>query len=101
MHNTIMTNVIVTTPEELVSLIEGCLRKHLRREPVQETLPEHLSLDGAIAYLNGNGFLTSKTKIYRLTSQNKIPYMKYGKQLVFSRKLLHEWMMDNAIQVNE
>lgn len=54
-------------------------------------LPDTLSMPNALKVLADNGFPTSKAKLYKMTSQEQIPFMKYGNKLVFSRKALIEW----------
>ena len=54
-------------------------------------LPDTLSMPNALKVLEDNGFPTSKAKLYKMTSQEQIPFMKYGNKLVFSRKALIEW----------
>lgn len=54
-------------------------------------LPDTLSMPNALKVLEDYGFPTSKAKLYKMTSQEQIPFMKYGNKLVFSRKALIEW----------
>jgi excisionase family DNA binding protein len=42
-----------------------------------------------------------KSTIYRLSMDNKIPFQKYGKRLVFSRKSLLEWIESRTIGTQE
>lgn len=42
-----------------------------------------------------------KSSIYRLSMDNKIPFQKYGKRLVFSRKNLLEWIDSRTIGTPE
>jgi len=41
----------------------------------------------------------SKPTIYRLTAAREIPYSKRGKELVFSRKTILEWMEGRTVNV--
>ena len=59
--------------------------------PYSSDLPDTLSMPNALKVLEDNGFPTSKAKLYKMTSQEQIPFMKYGNKLVFSRKALIEW----------
>lgn len=42
-----------------------------------------------------------KSTIYRLSMDNNIPFQKYGKRLVFSRKSLLEWIESRTIGTQE
>jgi len=41
----------------------------------------------------------SRSTIYRLTATREIPYSKRGRQLVFSRKAITEWMEGKTVNV--
>lgn len=44
----------------------------------------------------------SKTYMYKLTHQNKIPFFKpHGKQIYFSREELERWLMQNPVKTKE
>ena len=86
-----MDKIIITTPEELKNLICNAIEPYFHSIDQPQSLPDQLTLDQAVAFLNDYGFPTSKTKIYRLTSENKMPYKKFGNRLVFSKALLLDW----------
>lgn len=92
-----MEKIIVTTPDELRSLIEEIFTNSCEKTRDREkSTAEHMTLEDAMVYLKENGFPTSKAKMYRLTSKNEIPHRKYGNKLVFSRKKLMDWVLRNA-----
>ena len=92
-----MEKIIVTTPDELRSLIEEIFTRSCKKvENLEKSSAEHMTLEDAMIFLKGNGFPTSKAKLYRLTSKNEIPHRKYGNKLVFSRKQLMDWALKNA-----
>jgi len=94
--------IIVTTPDELRKIIEDAISASLKQDRKKEpVVADHLSLDDAVAFLKQSGFPTSKTKIYRLTSTNGIPYKKYGNKLVFSRKKLLDWALQKTVDVGD
>lgn len=67
------------------------LEKFIERRLVQEK--EILNLGEACAYLS-----TSKSQMYKLTSQNIIPHSKPGGKLVYFKKVdLDAWAMSNPI----
>ena len=44
----------------------------------------------------------SKTYMYKLTHQNKIPFFKpHGKQIYFSREELERWLMQNPAKTKD
>lgn len=96
-----MDKIIVTTPEELRTIIEEILIAYGKKQESSKPIAEHLTLDDAITFLKENGFPTSKAKMYRLTSKGKIPCLKYGNKLVFSRNELMAWVLRNSVDMND
>ena len=84
-----MTKVIVTTSDELESLIQNCFRKAMSEQTGKSETPktEFLNLKEAAQYLN----LANQT-IYGLTSKNEIPFLKRGKKLYFKKSELENWI---------
>ncbi len=84
--------IIVTTQEELISLIEGTVRRVLsEKKPTSEqtgsSSPLLLSLKEAAGFLK----LAPQT-IYGFTSKRIIPFLKRGKKLYFKRADLEQWL---------
>ena len=98
-----MEKLIITTPQELKSILEEVLQENrdLSKMKKNEDAIDTLSLEGTIEFLNELGYTTSKAKIYKLTAANKIPYGKYGSKLIFSRKSLIEWTKRNTVDVTD
>jgi hypothetical protein len=88
-----MCEIIITTPEQLRTLIEEAVRSTLHPSQIKQTKesPDTITLAAALELLSENGYPTSKGKIYKLTSANQLPHRKYGNKLVFSRRGLLEW----------
>lgn len=86
-----MAEIIITTPDELVSIIRKTITEALNLQESTPDYPDKLTLDGAIELLKKEGFPTSKAKIYKLTSNDQIPFGKYGNKLIFSSKELLTW----------
>ena len=78
-----MANIIVATEEQIQEAVFNAVSKFFSGN--QQVAPN------ALKGLLDNGFPTSKAKLYKMTSQEQIPFMKYGNKLVFSRKALIEW----------
>ena len=87
-----MNELIITTPEQLRMLIAEAVKTsiHPFREQRAEP-PDTITLTAALELLCENGYPTSKGKIYKLTSANRLPHGKYGNKLVFSRRDLLTW----------
>lgn len=97
-----MDKLVITSSEELKMLIGEVIQLYLKDVQKQnEPLPDTLSLESALQFLNENGYSTSKGRLYQLTSQGIIPYGKYGNKLIFSRKKLLTWAETQTIQVTE
>lgn len=87
-----MKEIIITTPEELRSLIEEAVKTSVRPpENPKSEQPDTITLSVALEILREHGYPTSKGKIYKLTSANLLPHRKYGNKLVFSRRELLAW----------
>ncbi|MEZ4885231.1 MAG: helix-turn-helix domain-containing protein [Chitinophagales bacterium] len=83
-------NFIMTTPEQLEELI---------LKSIKTALLQHKPLETAISIkhiLNANEaarFLQiSKHTLYRMTSNNEVPFFKRGKKLYFKRSELLKWI---------
>lgn len=97
-----MSKINVTIEDYLQSLIENAVSRALSKEnkPTVVELPDNLTLSGATDFLKEQGFPTSKAKVYKLTSAEKIPHRKYGNKLVFSRKELLQWIESQTVRVS-
>jgi len=80
----ILTSVPVP---ELVELIVSELEARVSRKNTSEPLPDRISLSDVI-HITG----LKKSAIYKLTMAGSIPYGKYGRLLVFSRREITNWM---------
>lgn len=89
MENMILTPVAVN---ELVDLIAREVVDRINRPEKIEPLPDRISLHEACGITG-----SSKSQIYKMTMLNEIPFAKYGKRLIFSRKSLTEWLEARTI----
>jgi excisionase family DNA binding protein len=90
-----MTTILQMNQEDLRAEIKNCLRESLeeiKSLPSPEPLPDRITLQKA-CLLTGN----SKSQIYKLTMNEDIPFQKFGKRLIFSRKSLLQWMDERTI----
>lgn len=72
--------------------IKKILNNQKGREP---TLKKHLTISEAIQFLGRQGFIISKSKLYKLTSSQQIPYSKFNNKLVFSESEIQNWIDKN------
>lgn len=90
-----MTTILQMTQEDLRAEIKSCLREsidEIKSLPIPEPLPDRMDVFEACTL---TGF--SKSQIYKLTMKGEIPYSKFGKRLVFSRKALLHWMENSTV----
>jgi len=88
-----MSDLIITTKEDLENLIQASVRKvlseQIKQEPVhQETEDKFLNIKEASQYLN----LAEQT-IYGYTSKGLIPFIKRAKRVLFLKSDLENWLM--------
>lgn len=86
-----MERIIVTTPEELRLLVKEAVHGLIPNPQEEKSEPDAINLPEALAFLAENGYPTSKGKMYKLTSEGRIPHRVYNSKLVFSRKELLQW----------
>jgi excisionase family DNA binding protein len=90
-----MTTILQMNQEDLRAEIRNCLRESLeeiKSLPTPAPLPDRISLLEACQLIG-----SSKGQIYKLTMNEDIPFQKFGKRLVFSRKSLLKWMEERTI----
>ena len=95
-----MTNIILTTPEELKSIVSEAIAGILPHKAEQKPQID-INLNDSLKLMKENGYPTSKGKIYKLTSTGEIPCSHYGNKLVFSRKELLEWATTQTKRKND
>lgn len=96
-----MSNLIITTPEELRAIVKEAISGLITQSSVKESLPDTITLTTALELLAEHGYPTSRAKVYKLTSSGAMPHRKYGNKLVFSRKEVLEWASKESIRVGD
>lgn len=79
-----------------LAIIKSVLFEPIKKE---EEVPKFLNLSGALELLKHNGSPMSKSKLYKLTSSNKIPYHKCGSRLVFMCDELIYWAEEQRQEI--
>lgn len=93
-----MNKVIVTTADELQSLIQLSLVRALA-DSSQST---HTVSNELMNVLEASAFLNlSKQTLYGFTSRHEIPFFKRGKKLYFRRSELEAWVNVGKQKTNE
>lgn len=82
-------NIIITSPEELSSLIHESVKQALEENQQLDT--DFVSIQETSLYLN-----LSVQTIYKLTSKSQIPFIKKGKKLLFQKRELDLWLRDSS-----
>ncbi|HEU4790074.1 MAG TPA: helix-turn-helix domain-containing protein [Flavobacterium sp.] len=60
--------------------------------PRSEPDIKRLSINEAVKFLLEKGFPVSKSKLYKLTSEGKIPFEKFGMRVLFKQDKLIDWI---------
>lgn len=90
---TTMEMVILSPESTLSQIVTEAVRRALPyTERKHETLPDRIGVDDVEEETG-----LSKSTIYKLTMDKKLPCSKFGKQLVFSRKEIRQWLEANTI----
>lgn len=90
-------SVIVTTPAQLQSIISDAVNAILpkladfrrKNEPVET---DGMNVEDAARFLTEQGIPATRATLYNQVYKNTIPYKKFGRRTVFSKKELREWI---------
>ncbi len=90
-------SVIVTTPAQLQTIIGEAvgaiipkLADFRRKNEAVET--DGMTVEDAARFLTEQGIPTTRASLYNLIYKNSIPYRKFGRRTVFSKKELLAWI---------
>lgn len=72
--------------------VEEIKKMLISNKPRSETNIKRLSINEAQAFFIEQGFQISKSKLYKLTSEGKIPYDKFGVRVLFRQEKLMNWI---------
>ena len=85
-----MKQLIVIEAEDLEKMIKQAVKEALAAKSTQEPITEQPDLGGIEIACEVTGL--TKSTIYKLKMDGKIPVKKQGKKLYFSRKELTAWI---------
>lgn len=91
-----MDNNIVIVPldklrEIINSAVSESLEKILSTSHPTKREQESVDIDGALEFLNSNGYRIAKGQLYKETSSGNIPFHKFGHRLHFRISELRKW----------
>ena len=89
--------VIVTTPAQLRAIVADEVAAILpkladfrrKNEPVET---DGMNVEDAARFLTAQGIPTTRATLYNQVYKNTIPYRKFGRRTVFSKKELLTWI---------
>lgn len=84
-----MSEIVLISKAELNDIIATQLNKVLAHHAPAPA--DRVDIEGAVAYLNDIGCPISKHTLYGLVAKEEVPFGKFGRRLVFSRKELAGW----------
>ncbi|WP_300904689.1 helix-turn-helix domain-containing protein [uncultured Alistipes sp.] len=90
-------SIIVTTPAQLRELVAeqiGAILPKLadfrrKNEPVES---DGMTAEAAARFLTEMGIPTTRASLYNLVYKEAIPYRKFGRRTIFSKKELRAWI---------
>ena len=68
---------------------------------IEKTDVRNLDMDDLIAYLHTKGVKISKSKIYKLCMNRRIPFLKFGNRSVFRIQDIEQWIESNCKSVQQ
>lgn len=93
--------VIVTTPAQLQSMIGEAvgaiipkLAEFRRKNEAVET--DGMTVEQAAQFLTEQGIPTTRASLYNLVYKNSVPYRKFGRRTIFSKRELLAWIEERA-----
>nr|WP_315198259.1 helix-turn-helix domain-containing protein [uncultured Flavobacterium sp.] len=76
----------------LLREVEEIKRMLTSNMPRSEPNIKRLSINEAVKFMLEKGFPVSKSKLYKLTSEGKIPFEKFGMRVLFKQDKLIDWI---------
>lgn len=95
-------NVIVTTPAQLQNIISDAIDAIVPKLADFRRKNESVEADGmnaeaAARFLAEQGIPTTRATLYNLVYKEAIPYKKFGRRTVFSKRELLAWIESRTV----
>ena len=98
-----MNEIIVIPIHQVKDMIQSAV-KECMTEMMSLTKPnsdaDSVDIDGAVEYLNANGYKIKKSQGYKLTSSGSMPFYKFGTKLHFRIAELADWAQGKLLNGN-
>lgn len=90
-------SIIITTPAQLQTIISDAVDAIIpkladfrrKNEPVET---DGMNVDDAARFITEQGIPTTRATLYNLVYKEAIPYKKFGRRTVFSKRELLAWI---------
>lgn len=94
-------DLIVTTPDQLREIISGEVAAILPkladfRRKNEAVESDGMTAEAAARFLTEMGIPTTRASLYNLVYKDAIPYLKFGRRTIFSKKELLAWIEERA-----
>lgn len=98
-----MNEIIVVPIHQVKDMIQSAVKECVTEimalaNPGRDA--ESVDMDGAVKYLNANGYRIKKSQLYKLTSAGEVPFHKFGSRLHFRIAELTQWASERLINGN-
>ena len=80
----------------LISEVAGIKQILLQGIGKPEEIPKYLDVTRTLLYLEKRGISISRSKLYKMTAGNKVPYKKMDNKLYFFPEELDNWLSDQV-----
>lgn len=80
--------------DEVAAIIPKLADFRRKNEPVET---DRINVDDAARFLTEQGIPTTRATIYNHVYRNSIPYKKFGRRTVFSKKELLAWIESRTV----
>lgn len=92
-----MENLILVSKDDLFDLFKEIIEQMRDDEP-KENEKDYLSFNEGLEFINEKGLSISESTLYKLTSEKKIPFQRWGgRKIVFVRNELNEWVSERLL----
>lgn len=99
-------NIIVVTPAQLREIVADEVAAILpkladfrrKNEPVET---DGMNVEDAARFLTEQGIPTTRATLYNQVYKNTIPYKKFGRRTVFSKKELLAWIESRTVRLED
>lgn len=86
-----MENLLLVNKDDLFDFFKQVIEQ-IRDDEPKEDEKDYLSFNEGLEFINEKGLSISESTLYKLTSEKKIPFQRWGgRKIVFVRNELDKW----------